>query len=77
MYDVTAWGAIQTSTVAMHADGNCTGSSLRSWVLNYITTSVNILWGFQFSVMCVGNILESLLLLVANPIARYIHSTSQ
>jgi len=39
-YDVTA-------TVAMHADGNDTGSSLRSWVLNYVTTSVNILWCFQ------------------------------
>jgi len=35
----------------MHADRNGTGSSLRSWVLNYITTSVNILWGFQYSVM--------------------------
>ena len=30
-----------------------TGSSLRSCVLNYITTSVNILWGFQYSIMCV------------------------
>jgi len=42
-YDVTA---IQTATVAMHAYGNNTGSSSRSWVLNYITTSVNILWCF-------------------------------
>jgi len=38
--------AIQTATVAMHADGNGTGSSLRSWVLNYVTTSVNVLWVF-------------------------------
>ena len=53
IYDVTAWGAIQTATVAMHADGNGTGSSLRYRVLKYITTSVNILWGFQYSVMCV------------------------
>jgi len=52
-HDVTAWRAIQTATVAMHADGNGTGSSLRSWVLNYITTSVKILWGFQYSVMYV------------------------
>ena len=49
IYDVTAWRAIHTFTVAM---GNGTGSSLRSWLLNYITTSVNILWGFQYSVMC-------------------------
>jgi len=51
----TVWRAIQTATMAMHADGNGTGSSLRSWVLNYITTSVHILWGFQYynSVMCV------------------------
>jgi len=41
----------QTATVAMHADGNGTGGL--SWVLNYITISVNILWGFQYSVMCV------------------------
>ena len=53
MYDVTAWRAIQTATVAMHGNGNGTGSSLRSWVLNYIITSVNIMWGFQHSVMCV------------------------
>ena len=60
IYDVTTWRAIQTAnTVAMHADGNGTGSSLRSRVLNYITTSINILWGFQYSVMCVGNKLES------------------
>ena len=53
IYGVTAWRAIQTAMVAMHADGNGTGSSLRSCVLNCITTSVNILWGFQYSVMCV------------------------
>ena len=43
MYDVTAWRAIQLlQWPCMHADGNGTGSSLRSW--NYITTLVNILW---------------------------------
>ena len=54
IYDVTAWRAIQTANMlAMHAHGNGIGSSLSSWVLNYITTSINILWGFQHSVMCV------------------------
>jgi len=33
--ELIAFGAIQTATVAMHADGSGAGSSLRSWVLNY------------------------------------------
>jgi len=32
--------------VAMHADGSATGNS---WVLE---KSVNILWGFQYRMMC-------------------------
>ena len=39
----------QTATVAMHANGNDTGSSLKSWVLNYITTSC----GGSSIVLCV------------------------
>jgi len=38
------------------------------WVLNYITTSVNILWGFQYSVMCVmEQIVEFVIAIVAKP----------
>jgi len=44
--ELIAFRAIQTATVAMHADGSSAGSSLRCWVLNHNTTSVNILWGF-------------------------------
>ena len=50
------------------AMGNGTGGSLRSWVLKYITTSVNILWGFQYSVMCVmEQIGEFVIAIVAKP----------
>jgi len=35
--------------------------------IEVLGASVNILWGFQYSVTCVGNKLESFLLLVAKP----------
>jgi len=51
IHGTTAWRAIQTTAVAMHADGSGTGSSLWSWVFTCIKTSVNIL-GFRYSMMC-------------------------
>ena len=51
IYDMTACRAIQTTAVAIHAVGSDTGSSLMSWVLNCIETSVDILWDSKYSMM--------------------------